>query len=156
MAIRWVLDNEFKVKAFMEHVGKLRMVGKKPTFEEIPEKRSIDQNSISHAWYAEISKHKGDESPKEVKRECKLRLGVPILRAEDDDFRAFYDKAMKNTLTYEEKLEAMDFVPVTSQMSKAQLSQYLEVMQQEYCKQGIFLEFPEDSGWQSYPEFQAG
>lgn len=156
MATFWVLNNEVKEKAFMEHNARLRAQGKSPRYQEMDEKRSISQNDISHAWYAEISKHKGDESPKEVKRECKLRLGVPILRAEDDDFRNFYDKAMKNTLTYEEKLEAMDFVPVTSQMSKAQLSQYLEAMQQEYCKQGIFLEFPEDSGWQGYPESKAG
>lgn len=42
-----------------------------------------------------------------------------------------------------EKLKAMAYLPVTSLMTTAQLSKYLEAMQQHFAKQGVVLEFPE-------------
>ena len=73
---------------------------------------------------------------------CKLHFGVPILRAEDEHFREFYDGALKR-LTYEQKMAAMEYVPVTSIMSKAQLSRYLEDMRESFASQrSVYLEFP--------------
>ena len=152
MGIRWALDNDFKLKNFTAHVRRLLAAGKKPIFEEVAEKRSHDQNSISHAWYGEVSRAKGDQSPLDIKCECKLVIGVPILRAEDDAFREFYDKAIRHTLSYEEKLRAMAFIPVTSLMSKKQLSQYLDAMQIHWQRQEIFLAFPGDYELHNYPE----
>ena len=93
-----------------------------------------------------------DRSPLSVKCESKLTCGVPILRAEDEDFRAFYDNAVKRNLSYEQKLEAMKFIPVTSLMNVKQLSQYLEDVQQYWGRQGVFLAFPDDYSRQQYPE----
>lgn len=103
--------------------------------------RSLDQNALSHAWYNEIALQIAD-TPENVKCECKLRFGVPILRAEDPDFRDMYDAAIKNHLTYEQKLVAMRYLPVTSNMTKAQLSRYLEHIQLSYAQQGVVVEFP--------------
>lgn len=136
---------------FCEHIGRMRLAGKRPVVEIRPERRSIDQNSISHAWYTQIANHRGDVSTLDVKCEAKLQLGVPILRAEDDSFREFYDSAIKLHLDYEQKLQAMKFLPVTSLMSKKQLSQYLEAMIQHYAREGIYLTFPEDAAI-DYPE----
>lgn len=66
---------------------------------------------------------------------------MPILRAEDEEFRTFYDGALKG-LSYEQKREAMKFVPVTSLMTKPQLSKYLEAMQNDFIGRGVRLEFP--------------
>lgn len=106
--------------------------------------RSIDQNSISHTWYEQLASELRDDDALGWKCFCKLNIGVPILRSEDEGFRNFYDASIKNTLTYEEKLDAMKYLPVTSLMTKPQFSKYLEYMQKEFAKQGVRLEFPND------------
>lgn len=106
--------------------------------------RSLDQNAISHCWYDQVARELREDTVVGVKRYCKLHFGVPILRAEDAEFREFYDSAIKSHLSYEQKLKAMDMVPVTSRMTVKQLSQYLEDVQAEYAKRGVLLEFPED------------
>ena len=103
--------------------------------------RSLDQNAISHAWYNEIAIQTMD-TPENVKCECKLRFGVPILRAEDADFKEMYDASILRNLTYEQKLKAMVFIPVTSNMTKKQLSRYLEHIQTSYAQEGVIVDFP--------------
>jgi len=105
--------------------------------------RSLDQNGLSHVWYEQISRELGEETPEGVKCECKLRFGVPILRAEDEVFREMYDSAIKNTLTYEQKLKVMRFLPVTSLMDTDQLSRYLKDMQRGYAGR-VELLFPDE------------
>ena len=104
-------------------------------------KRSVDQNSISHSWYEQIAQELREDTVLAIKCQCKLQYGVPILRAEDADFRAMYDASIKGR-TYEEKLAIMKYLPVTSLMTTAQLSQYLEAMQTAYASRGVRLEFP--------------
>lgn len=105
--------------------------------------RSLDQNAISHAWYEQIARELREDDARGVKRFCKLHFGVPILRAENDEFRAAYDGSILRTLSYEQKLVAMDMMPVTSLMKTIQITRYMEDMQAHYAKQGVFLEFPE-------------
>jgi hypothetical protein len=103
--------------------------------------RSLSQNAISHVWYEQIAKVLNEQTVNEVKRECKLNYGVPILRAESDEFRAYYDDLIKHRYTYEEKLRMMDYMPITSLMSTDQLNQYLDAMQKAYAGR-VLLEFP--------------
>lgn len=102
--------------------------------------RSLDQNAISHAWYEQLARELREEDALGHKCYCKLHLGVPILRAEDDEFREFYDNAIKG-MSYERKLAAMKFLPVTSLMTKPQLSKFLEAMQIDFAARGVLLEF---------------
>lgn len=106
--------------------------------------RSLSQNALSHVWYGQVSRELKEHTPEEVKCYCKLHFGVPILRAEDADFREMYDAAIKLHLSYEQKLKAMRYLPVTSLMTKDQLSRYLQAMQAEYAQRGLLLEFPEE------------
>lgn len=106
--------------------------------------RSISQNSISHAWYEQLARELREDDARGHKRFCKLHFAVPILRAEDSDYREFYDLAIKNNLSYEKKLAAMDFVPATSLMTKKQKSKYLEEVQSHFLSRGVKLEFPND------------
>ena len=126
-------------------IGELRDQFKSHRFLRVSIKtgkdRSIDQNSISHAWYEQISRELREETPLGIKNFCKLHYGVPILRAENEEFRQQYDTVLK-PLSYDKKLLAMNFLPVTSLMNKAQLSQYLEAMQSAYANR-VKLEFPE-------------
>lgn len=106
--------------------------------------RSLSQNAISHVWYGQVSRELREQTAEDVRCECKLRFGVPILRAEDADFRELYDTAIRRNLSYEQKLMAMRYLPVSSLMTKQQLSRYLEAMQVEYAPRGVVLEFPSE------------
>lgn len=136
--------------AFQQVVGdmrsELRQHGRLRGRYDHTKRRSDDQNAISHAWYEQIARELREDDALGVKAYCKLHFGVPILRADDADFRAFYDAAIRSSLTYEQKLEAMSFVPVTSLMSTDQLSRYLEAVQHHYATRAdrrVVLEFPE-------------
>jgi len=104
--------------------------------------RSLDQNDLSHAWYAQIARELREDDALGWKAYCKLHHGVPILRAEDEEFRVFYDGSLKK-LSYEQKLQAMKYLPVSSLMTKPQLSKYLEAMQADFADR-VKLEFPPD------------
>jgi hypothetical protein len=97
---------------------------------------SLEQNSGVWKLYALIAATFGDRTARDVKRECKLCHGVPILRAADPEYRAAYDRVIK-PLDYALKLEAMDFWPVTRLMRKGQKSAYLDDVQRQY---GVYLE----------------
>jgi hypothetical protein len=140
---RWDLSNETMLERFIAHVGALRLSGKRPIFEFVPESRSLDQNEMIHALYKQIAEQKQDESFKDIRRHCKLHSGVPILRRDQQEFRNFYDTALKR-LDYEFKLESMDFVPVTSRMNKKQASEYIEEVIREYSQQGLCLLHPSE------------
>lgn len=99
--------------------------------------RSLDQNAISHCWYEQIAKEVGG-SAEQVKRECKLLYGVPILRASDAEFSDWCVSAL-DWLGYEEKVEAMKWIDVTSLMSVEQMTDYLTAMQADHAKAGIIL-----------------
>lgn len=104
--------------------------------------RSLSQNALAAVWYEQIARELGD-TPEGAKAECKLRFGVPILRAQDEVFREMYDCAIKNTMTYEQKLKVMSFLPVTSLMSTDQLSAYLQDVQRSYIGR-VELLFPDE------------
>lgn len=128
-------------------LGELRQAFKAHKFLRLRVKagkaRSLDQNAISHAWYEQVARELREDDANGVKRQCKLLYGVPLLRAEEPEFRQKYDGLVRERFSYEEKLELMDWLPVTSLMTKDQLSRYLEAMQRAYAKRGVVLTFPE-------------
>ena len=90
--------------------------------------RTLPQNALIYILYGQISRESGQESVQEVRRRCKLHCGVPILRAEDEEFRTAYDSVLK-PLQYPQKLIAMDYWPVTSRMNTSQLSAYVAAIE---------------------------
>lgn len=104
--------------------------------------RSLDQNALQFKWAQEAAEQRGDMTFEEVRHEWKLHFGVPILRAENTDFCAVYDEAIK-PLPYELKLKAMRFIPVTSEMTVKQMTAYLDAVQRECAERGIRLTDPE-------------
>jgi hypothetical protein len=105
--------------------------------------RSLDQNSISHAWYEQIARELREDDALGWKCYSKLHHGIPILRAEDEQFREAYDATIKG-MSYEQKLQVMKLLPVTSLMTKVQISKYFEAMQEDFAKRGVILEFPDE------------
>lgn len=140
---KWRLGNHKALADFFEFASE--QIKEKPIVVEITaEKRSLDQNAMIYAMYGEIAKQREDMTVRDVRHLCKLEIGVPILRAHDPDFCAFYDKGMKKTLNYEEKLEAMRFLPVTSLMNKKQGAEYITSMIRYWSQQGVYIQMPED------------
>lgn len=109
-------------------------------------KRSIQQNKLQRLWLNEISEQLADQSPEEVRGYCKLTIGVPILRAENDTFRERYD-AIVRPLPYEQKLalmmEPLDF-PVSRLMTTKQATAYLDGVHRHFSEKGIVLTDPGD------------
>jgi hypothetical protein len=138
-----------KTDAQFQALGRL-LAGMKRPFTvswKAGEDRSLDQNALQWKWAGEAASQLGDRLADELQREWKLTIGVPILRAEDDDFRAFYDKALK-PLSYEQKRAAMRYVPVTSIMTVPQMSAFMDAVFRQCQEQGIALTVPIERGLQ--------
>lgn len=103
-----------------------------------PRARTAAQNAFSHAWYEEIAQALPEDDALGWKCYCKLHHGVPILRAEDEEYRASYDSSIKK-LTYEQKLLAMRHWPVTSLMNTQQLAKYADAVQADFAARGVVL-----------------
>ena len=104
--------------------------------------RSLDFNAISHVWYAQLARELREDDASGWKCFCKLHFAVPIMRSEDEEFRAYYDLAIKNALSYEQKLSAMKYLPVSSLMTNPQFKKYCDEMQKHFLTHGVKLEFP--------------
>ncbi|MAF04390.1 hypothetical protein [Herbaspirillum sp.] len=104
--------------------------------------RSLGQNATIHCWYEQLARELREEDALGWKCFCKLHFGVPILRAEDEEYREVYDCSIKG-MTYERKLIAMKQWPVTSLMTTTQLSKFAEAMQAHFRPLGVNLEFLE-------------
>ena len=115
--------------------------------------RSNAQNRLAQRWFTDISTQLGDQTHEDVRAECKLRFGVPILRAENEAFRLSYDRVIK-ALPYEQKLDAIKAfdLPVTRLMTVKQMTAFMDEMQRHWSGQGVRLTDPEALKYQQ--EFQ--
>lgn len=106
--------------------------------------RSAQQNRLAQRWFTDIAMQTGDRTHEDVRAECKLTIGVPILRAENEAFRLSYDRTMKR-LAYEEKIEAIKAfdLPVTRLMTVKQMTEFMDEMQRTWTARGIVLTDPE-------------
>lgn len=135
-----LIENERDLADFAKFLGNLKLP---ITVEWVQGRdRTRDQNALQWLWASEAANQLGDRTADEVQREWKLRHGVPILREESPEFRAVYDKALK-PLPYELKVEAMRFLPVTSEMKVRQMVRYLDTIQRECLQNGLRLTDPD-------------
>jgi hypothetical protein len=104
--------------------------------------RSLEQNRLQFLWAREAADQLGDRTADEMRCQWKLHHGVPILREESAEFHDVYDAAIK-PLSYEKKLLAMRFIPVTSEMKVKQMVRYLDAIDRECAEQGIVLTQPD-------------
>lgn len=133
-----ILNSEPALQSF---IGELRQRWQRSKYLRVivrERTRSLDQNAVTHAWYAQLARELPENDALGWKAYSKLHHGVPILRAECPDFRAFYDAGLLR-LTYEQKIAAMRFVPVTSNMTVPQLTAYMASMQDDFASRGVML-----------------
>lgn len=112
-------------------------------------KRSLPQNAILHKWMMEVAAYYGDRTPGEVKAECNLTFGRPILARDNPEWEAAFGYIFDN-LSYQAKLKAIRVldIPFTRQMTVSQLTEYLDGMLSTYRSQGIFLTDPNLQGYE--------
>jgi hypothetical protein len=134
----------------IEDAGKLaQFIAAQPKFPMLVtitqgDPRRPAQNRLAQRWFADIARQLGDQDREAVRAECKMLFGVPILRAENEAFRAEYD-AMLRPLSYEAKLRAIRVfdIPVTRMMTTKQMTEFMDAMQQHWSSMGVRLTDPE-------------
>lgn len=141
---RWTVkngDDLGRVVAFLAQAAPPYVV----TFKSGEETRRDAQNRFAFEAYGQIARLLGDRDLEDVRAETKLHIGVPILRQEDDDFRAEYDETVR-PMPYETKIKLMqmpfDF-PVTRLMTVKQMSGYISEMLAYWDQQGASVMLPE-------------
>lgn len=134
------LSNETDVEGFILMLRGLKLPA---TMEwTLGRDRSLDQNRLQFLWAREVAEQRGDLTTEEQRCEWKLHHGVPILREDSPEFRDIYDAAIK-PLSYELKLKAMRFVPVSSEMKVKQMVRYLDAIERECGERGWKITDPD-------------
>lgn len=106
--------------------------------------RTKEQNSLAFKWYGEISAQTGEDI-EDVRARCKLEIGVPIMRAASDQFRATYDRLVR-PLPHADKLALIrdTDMPVTRLMKVKDMTRYMDLVFQRHAEFGIDLTIPPD------------
>src|SRR5262245_52568438 len=87
--------------------------------------RSQDQNRLMWKWAGEAATQLEDRTSRELQSEWKVRFAVPILIEEDIKFAKFWS-SVEQTMTYSQRLELMEFVPVTSLLTMKGFASFLD------------------------------
>ena len=139
-----IINSEIGLQTF---IGQIRQLWHSRRYLEVKvtegKARSVEQNAVMHGWFAQVARELREDDARGVKRFCKLHFGVPILRAEDDEFRESYDRVIR-PLPYDDKLVAMDILPVTSMMTTIQLERCMTDIQDHFAPLGVALVYPKE------------
>jgi hypothetical protein len=103
--------------------------------------RSAEKNRLMWLWATEAGRELG-ESTDEIQRRWKLDFGVPVLCESSEEYRSFCRTALKR-LTRDERMEAMRFVPVTSEMNVRQMVRFLDIVERDCLEKGVKLTNPD-------------
>ena len=108
------------------------------------EDRTKAQNRYVHKLFGEIAAQRGDVTEGEVKAECNLQYGRPILSRDDPEWETVFGYLFRG-LDHERKLKAIRIldVPFTRRMVVAQLGEYIDNMTRDYRAEGFRLTDPE-------------
>lgn len=106
-------------------------------------RRTLSQNALLHKRFKDIADHYGDRSATDVKGECHMQFGLTI-RLRDPQFAWIWERTGA-LLPYEKqvKLMASGTLSMSSAMTTAELTEYLDDMAREYRARGVVLTDPE-------------
>lgn len=118
--------------------------GASVTISEAREQRTKAQNRLIHRWFAEIERATVGDSFAEIKAECNLTYGVPILTRDDAEWNSVFGYLFAS-LNRPAKIKAIRVlgIPVTSQMGVKQLIEYMDQMRRDYAELDIHLTDPD-------------
>lgn len=112
----------------------------------VGDKRGPSQSNLFHTWMGQIAKATHDD-PASVKADCHIQWGIPIFRAEDEEYAEFIAAALGG-LTRDKVKERIEkgFIPCTRLMTKALLSRYMDAVWREYAPHVALMD-PEELKW---------
>lgn len=103
--------------------------------------RTSAQNRLMWTWAQETGDQVG-ETADEVQRRWKLDHGIPILCVDREEYRSFCRLTL-GRLNRDQRLEAMEFTPVTSEMNVRQMVRFMDTVERECAEGGIVLTQPD-------------
>lgn len=111
-------------------------------------KRSLEQNSLLHRWYADVSRHRGDMTAMQVKGQAHVAYGVPI-RMRDEVWSRVW-AALFAPLDYEQQcfLFERGVLSMTRDMTVKELTEYMDAASADWRAEGIRLTDPEILKWE--------
>tara|TARA_Y100000004_G_C8895658_1_gene404032 strand:- start:645 stop:1121 length:477 start_codon:yes stop_codon:yes gene_type:complete len=115
---------------------KLKNYGKVVVHVADARRRSDLQNRLQHLMYREIARQLYGKDEEHAKNECKLTIGVPLLRETSPEFKEVYDKNIR-PLSYEAKLQVVSVINVSSLLSVGAAHQYIERIYDDYAQKGV-------------------
>lgn len=129
----WKVSNQEQLSFLLDDLKGMKMSF---IVELLPAHRSIPQNRLFYLLYDIIGKqlYGGDEN--HARNECKLTIGIPILRRDSEKFQQTYDRLLKPA-SYEDKLAMMEYISVSSIFDKAQGTEYIKKMFDTYSQKGV-------------------
>lgn len=136
MGERYFLNTDKQLCNFIDLVKERRK--EDSVIVQFVTERTEQQNKLFHAILRSVSKQKKDETPHELKRMVKLHFGVPLLRNHSEEFKHRYDETVK-TLSYEQKLVAMDLLPVTSELTPEDFTNLINETVRFFTQEGYDL-----------------
>lgn len=109
--------------------------------------RTLDQNALWFALYQRIAEMTSIGDVEDARRYCKLHFGVPIMRADCQEFRDGWNRLFLH-LPYEQKLDLMgpcslfgpDGFPVTRLFNRAQGILYTDRIVDEFSAKGVVFD----------------
>ena len=134
-------DDTHQLNGLVENIREQWAAGKDVNLAFMEAERSDSQNSLIYSLYGDIARQSQDKTVGDVRKECKLTIGIAILKAADPVFSDWYDKSIK-PLAYEDKLLLMGYMELTSLFSKSQASEYITEIISTYTNMGYSLADP--------------
>jgi hypothetical protein len=129
----WEVKNNEQLEYLIDALRKQ----KKPfVIELLPAHRTIPQNRLFYLMYDIIGKQLYGGDSEHARNECKLTIGVPILRRDSEKFQQTYDRLLKPA-SYEDKLAMMEYISISSIFDKTQGTEYIKKMFDSYAQKGV-------------------
>ncbi|WP_027854682.1 hypothetical protein [Marinobacterium litorale] len=150
------LKSEGDKQFLLRYINGINSYPTRVKIEPGKEPRSNQQNRLQFQWLNDAASQ-GDQAVEEYRAYCKLHFGVPLLRAEDEEFREVYDQIIKPA-PYEHKLRMMSppiDLPVTSRMKVKTMTAYLNEVWQHFTGIGFQLTDPAMLGIDDYERWAA-
>ncbi|MEW5251547.1 hypothetical protein [Microbulbifer discodermiae] len=137
MPKQFQVNSQASLQGFFNHCERLFSDHKVVRFFwRLGKDRSLDQNRMCFELYQRIGRSLYGDDSAHARAECKLTIGVPILREEDEKFRESYDKIIK-PVAYQDKLDLMEWFPVTRLMTVKQCQRYIDTVFDRYTLKGV-------------------
>jgi hypothetical protein len=132
-----VVDDQNSLERFNENNAE-RLKNDKYTIYEITsgKDRSIPQNKLINLIYRKIADKLYGKDFEHARNECKLTIGVSILRRDNEDFKRIYDKVIR-PFDYEDKLDIISTMQVSSLMTVPQAKEYINLIMDKYSELGV-------------------